>query len=110
MNVAALLERTGAWVVVASSQVRSGMLCLCSETQRGPISLVFTIFNEKPERGPILATGVLEYLGPIQQAIWRRVQEPGNQEFINALLVVVSKGLKLQRWKTPRWKATADQF
>ncbi|KAL7940577.1 hypothetical protein V8C42DRAFT_349394 [Trichoderma barbatum] len=49
-----------------------------------------------------------EYLGPIQQAIWRRVQEPGNQEFRNALLVVVSKGLKLQRWKTPHWKATAD--
>ena len=26
-----------------------------------------------------------EYLGPIQQAIWRRVQEPGNQEFRNEL-------------------------
>lgn len=50
------------------------------------------------------------YLPAIQEAISRRVEEPGNRLFRGACIVVVGKGLKLQPWKTAGWTSTMDSF
>lgn len=50
------------------------------------------------------------YLPAIQEAISRRVEEPGNHLFRGAHIVVVGKGLKLQPWKTASWASTMDYF
>jgi hypothetical protein len=50
------------------------------------------------------------YLPAIQEAISRRVEEPGNHLFQGASIVVVGKGLKLQPWKTASWASTMDYF
>ncbi|KAL8723100.1 MAG: hypothetical protein Q9181_007357 [Wetmoreana brouardii] len=51
-----------------------------------------------------------EYLSAVQDAVTRRVQQPGNQIFGDAFLVVIGKGLKLQPWKTSRLSSTVEYF
>jgi hypothetical protein len=50
------------------------------------------------------------YLPAIQEAISRRLEEPGNHLFRDGSIVVVGKGLKLQPWKTATWASTMDYF
>ncbi|KIW99753.1 uncharacterized protein Z518_11166, partial [Rhinocladiella mackenziei CBS 650.93] len=50
------------------------------------------------------------FLPAIQEAISRRVDEPGHHLFRDAFLVVVGKGLKLRPWKTASWTSTMDYF
>ena len=50
------------------------------------------------------------YLPALQEAMWRRIEEPGNHQFRDAQIVVVGLGLKLRPWKSVDWATTLDSF